>query len=505
MRGLLLIVVAACTSTPVDTAVCEEGASCGVCGTIRCADHGTFCTATDVCQYFETVLELPRATPRVTMWGAGVAFGDVTADGIVDLVVGGDEVTVLRGTGDGEFVPYRAFMEAPPEVTSGLVLIDDDGDGDLDLFLTTQPPNPGAELWRNQGDGRFREASHRFPSLEGDELGGATWGDYDLDGDLDVFIPAYGGERSYLLRNDGDRYVDVADEFGLDDPMAASLQGVFVDLDVDGDVDLLVANDKGPSTRRATSLYRNDRGELTLVDSGMTHQINGMGVAVGDIDGDLDLDVFVSDIGYHDDGQKLYLNQGDLFFEDAAHEWNIAEDQRYGWGSEFLDLDNDGDLDLLMADTASDTALIAENRRGWFVPIDRVVDAPTYGQVGLASADVDGDGSVDLAWWFDRAESVRARVVRNVHPRAGGFFAVELRMAGPNTHAVGATIMIDAGGSAQMRPLIAGASFFSSSELVAYFGLGDATSVDRVEVVWPGGERSTYGPFDANQRIRIER
>lgn len=496
----------ACSGPSNPATSCEEGAVCGECGVVRCAETGAYCTATDVCTYFETVLEMPRATPpRVTTWGSGVAFGDVNGDGHVDLVVGGDRIDVLRGDGAGAFVPYRAFMEDAAAITSSVVLVDDDGDGDLDLFLTTQHPEPGAQLWRNQGDGRFRESSHRLPRLEGDELGGASWGDYDLDGDLDVFIPAYGEERSYLLRNDGSDYVDVAEELGLSDPTAASLQGVFVDLDVDGDVDLLVANDKGPSTRRGTHLYRNDSGTLTLVDSGMTHFINGMGIAVGDVDGDSDLDVFVSDIGYHDDGQKLYLNQGDLVFEEVAREWNIAEDQRYGWGSELLDLDNDGDLDLLMADTASDTALVAENRGSWFVPIDRVIDAPTFPQVGLASADFDGDGAIDLAWWFDRAETARARIVRNVYPRSGAHFSVELAMSGPNTRAIGATVFIEADGVTQMRPIIAGGSFFSSSEPVAYFGVGSTTEIDRVEVVWPGGDRTEHGPFRANQRILLER
>lgn len=509
-RGLsLLVCLAACASSEKPTVACEPDVSCGSCGRVRCTDDGPRCSSDRLCAYFQSVAVWPRNEPSDSPWGSGIALGDIDGNDTVDVIVGAAErVFVYRRGADGTFTRTEGFIDAPPRGTAGLTLVDYDGDGDLDLFLTAQSPNPGIELWENR-DGRFRDASHRLPEIDRNDdlqLGGPSWGDFDLDGDLDVFVPAYTDQRSYLLRNDGSDFVDVAADFGVDAPAAASLQGLFVDYDVDGDVDLIVANDKGRTTGHATALYHNDAGTLRLIDVGFDDLINGMGIAVGDIDGDLDLDVYVSDIGYTDDGQKLYVNRGDGTFVESAHDWGVAADQHYGWGTEWLDFDNDGDLDLALADTVTDAPFVAENRGGWFIGIDTVIDLPTEPSVGFASADFDRDGRLDVVWWLDESpEPHLVRVMRNTIPAAGNWLEVELRDGGPNTHAIGATVYVESDGVRRMRPLIAGGSFFSSSEPMLHFGLGSASSVDMVEVVWPGGERTTYGPRDAGQRIRIER
>lgn len=485
------------------------GATCGGCGVVRCVAGLLVCDApVGGCPAFAPSARIPWPTGEsIPLVGMGIGIGDLDGDGRVDAVVAGLLHPHLAwGDARGVRTPRDAPLASLPGHDHGVSLVDVDGDGDLDVFLTM---DGGMRLLRNDA-GVLTDGSRDVGLPSAREPGGPAWADYDGDGDLDVFVPDYFGAPSKLLRNDGTTFVDVAWELGVDLPEALSFQAAWLDYDGDGDPDLFVTNDKGDLTGQPCSLFRNDGGTFTDVgrDAGITELVNAMGIAVGDVDGDLDLDILVTDIGTIDGGQLLYINRGDGTFENRAALHGADAAAHYAWGAELLDLDNDGDLDLLVGSQSPDEIFVAENLGdGIFVEIGPIFDTPIHRrQVGLASGDFDADGRLDIALTFHDSSDMLARFYRNIRPGVGHHLRVALRAPSPNTRAVGATVEVRAGARTQTRALSVGGSFLSSSEPILHFGLGDATAVDAIEVRWPDGTRSTMtGPIEVDRTITVER
>lgn len=439
---------------------------------------------------------------------AGLAFGDVDLDGDVDAVVAPPTgLIVLLGDGAGGFTPAPgAVVGGGPTSVVAITLADWDGDADLDLLLTTTGPARGIYTYLNDGAGAFTPVVVPGVPMLPYPIG-VTWGDYDRDGYLDVYIAGYMG--SALLRNlGGVAFEDVAPAFGIHAPTHAALQPTFVDYDLDGDLDLVVANDRGPTLGTTTALYRNDGSGFTDVTAaaGFTERIDGMGIAVGDVDGDVDIDVFVTNIGAIAPGQLLYLNQGDGTFLEASAAWQVALLDAFAWGAVLADFENDGDLDLAVAGMKAPWGgvHVGENWGHGFIDLSDVVKTlPAESTYGLATADFDADGRLDLGW-STRDSVVRARLYRNVWASPGHWLRVRLAGPPPNVHGLGATIFVDAGGRRHVRQLVAGSSYGSTSEGVAHFGLGATTVVDAIEVWWPTGLVTvTPGPIDADQIVTL--
>jgi len=490
--------------------ICEAEPACAGCGSIQCDDEGkpTCAAPAGGCEVFGR-LAAPAAAEDAPFvdWGSGVALGDIDGDGFADAVYGTSEGLHILRWRAGRLEPWAdGLVGRSPSHLAGLTLVDVDGDRDLDLFVTTQPPTPGVRFLENVA-GRLVPVAVALPSMV--NPGGPAWGDYDGDEDLDVFVPAYMDEPSRLLRNDGGwRFTDVAAVLGVDEPLAASLQGTWLDFDDDGDLDLLVSNDKGPLTEVPNRLFRNDGGtDFVEVGSamGLVELVDGMGIAVADVDGDMDLDLYITDSGLSDGGQLFYVNEGDRFVERSVP-WGVNAGRWFAWGTHFFDLDNDADLDLLVTGTEPGQTWLGEHVGERFVEIGEVVTGlPQVPQVGSAVADFDRDGRLDLGfflWLSDEA----AYFARNAHPSPGHYLSIALENRPPNTFGVGARAYVEAGGKTQMRALHLGSSFFSSDEPVLHFGLGESTTVDAVEIRWPDGERLRLeGPIEADQRLTVTR
>jgi hypothetical protein len=457
---------------------------------------------------------------------SGAAAGDFDGDGNVDLyVVTGDAGSnhLFRNQGDGTFVDRATAAGVARTGTSsnGPLFFDYDGDGRLDLFVGGVGTTP-AVLYHNLGDGRFADVT------EATGLGGlgltasATAADYDRDGWLDLFIGRWGNVAGacHLWRNlSGQRFACADGDSGLNLGIADTLldstyTGNFVDLDQDGAPDLLVAADFGQST---VWHNRGDGHFVNITNHALTEE-NGMGAAIGDYDGDGRLDWFVTSImgtvpGRHEGsktGNRLYRGVGDgTTFEEVSAEAGVR-DGGWGWGTSFVDLNNDGWLDLpqaqgwWQAETTfffTPARLFRGSAEGHFEESAAALgfDDNTNGR-GIVCFDYDHDGDLDI---FIAHNGAPHKLWRNEGGNAGHYLDVSVAGTAPNVFAVGATIWLTAGGRSQMRLVRDGSNYVSQDPFEAHFGLGDVTSVDQVKVRWPDGQELSVGPVGVDRRLEV--
>ena len=485
----------------------------------------------------ESGLALP---PETT--GGGVGLIDFDGDGDLDLFFAqGVPLPVGKAANPPsdvllENLGGRKFEDISSRVglTSkgygqGVTVADYDGDGDPDVYVTRYG---SSTLWRNDR-GRFLDATAEAGVAGGLWSLGAAFLDFDEDGDLDLFVanyfgfnpleapflrdPATGkadygpprqflGQPDVLHRNEGGgRFVDVTSAAGV----AGQGRGMGViasDLDGDGRVDLLVANDA-----EENALWRN-KGDGTFEDvaSLLGLALNGegqaeanMGIALGDTDGDGLLEPFITHFyGEHDTlWRPVRSLDGHLSYSDETLQAGLAAAGRLltGWGTAFADFDLDGHLDLVVAcghirrepgqpyPYENPPNLWKNDGRGRFV--HAVAAAGPYFQSkhmarGLAAGDLDADGDLDLVVVHHHEPSV---VLWNESPRKGNWLIVDLKGKPPNTDAIGARLVATVGGRRLVRTVDGGGSYLSSSDRRAHLGLGPLDRVEKLEVRWPSG------------------
>jgi len=413
---------------------------------------------------------------------------------------------------------------------------DVDDDGHPDLFVTRWRRYA---LYRNRGDGTFEDVTEPF-GLGGDRdwPTSAALADLDGDGDLDLYVghylawdaehpsPCWDEKRrrnsycapqhfpalpDHLFRNDGGRFVDVSAEAGIVDRDGRALGVLASDLDGDGKIDLYVANDQS-----ANFLFRN-KGGLRFEDVGEsagvassgdgTYQAS-MGIACGDTDGDGRPDLAVTN--FFNEYTTLYQNRGGGVFTDTSVAAGLAipTRTRLGFGVAFLDANNDGLLDLATANGHVDDfrpeipyQMPAQMLLG--VPGGKFVDAAVVAgppwQVarvarGLAVGDLDNDGRPDLLICsLDKP-------LAYFHNRTAGGHWLTFRLEGTRSHrdAVGARVVVTAGGRRRHAWRVGGGSYQSASDARLHFGLGSDGRAEQVEVTWPSGRVDRYGPLTAD-------
>ena len=492
--------------------------------------------------------------------GTGVAWIDYDADGRLDLLlVNGSRLEgfpsgqaptnhLYRNRGDGTFedVTVRAGLDASGW-GQGACVGDYDNDGHDDLLVTYFGQN---RLYHNRGDGRFEDVT-RAAGL------GQTrtrWGtgcaflDYDRDGRLDLFAanyidldlataptpesglcrykglpvacgpPGLTGGKNVLYHNRGDgTFEDVSERSGI--TRASGTYGLGVstlDFDDDGWVDLYVANDSNPS-----ALYRNNHdGTFTDIGvmSGCAYSQDGkpqagMGVAIGDFDRNGTMDVFKTN--FAGDTSTLYSNLGDGHCEDRTFAAGIGTNTRWlGWGTGFVDFDNDGWLDLFLSNghvypevAQLKTEAGYKQRKviyrnlgtGKFRDITAEVGPPaTEAKAGRGAAfgDYNDDGQVDVAIANVNDVPDLYRLNGNA---ANHWVTLKLVGVASNRDAIGARVRCVTGGVEQSQEVRGGGSYLSQNDFRVHFGLGAATRVERVEVRWPNGREETWGPLDADR------
>ncbi|MHB1560164.1 MAG: CRTAC1 family protein, partial [Isosphaeraceae bacterium] len=423
----------------------------------------------------------------------------------------------------------------------GVAVGDVDNDGRPDLFVTRFG---SYALYRNRGDGRFEDATAAW-GLGGDRdwPTSAAFADLDGDGDLDLYVCHYvawdpqnpricrneatnaymscnplscAARPDHAFRNDGGRFVDITAEAGIDDRDGRGLGVVAADFDDDGRVDLFVANDKS-----ANFLFRNLGGfrfEEVGQSSGVAASAAGsyqagMGVACGDLDGDGKLDLAITN--YYGESTSLYQNLGAGSFIDgtSASGLGLASRLLLGFGIAFVDVNNDGRLDLLSANGHTDDLGDAPYRMpaqlliglGDGRLIDRTrssgpaLSVPRLGR-GLAVGDLDNDGLPDAVLVSHNEPLV---FLHNRTERAGHWIQLRLEGRRSNRDGVGARVMIRAGGRRQFAERFGGGSYLSASDARLGFGLGPATRVDSMEVRWPSGQVDAFRDLEVDRVYHV--
>ena len=339
------------------------------------------------------------------------AWGDADGDEDLDLVVtySDGEVRVYRNEqGDFTNIGPPAGFPRSGVIVRGASWGDYDRDGNLDLFLGTADEAHSRNLvYRNDADGTFSEIAETLEVAKpGADSRQANWIDYDRDGDPDLYVAERSG-WSQLLRNDGDKpFTDVTDDAGLGHPRR-TVGACWFDSDQDGDLDLFLANQDVDKD----ALYRNDGGHFTDIapdagidQPGRRNGEGGVGCAPGDYDNDGDFDLFVAGYG----PSHLYRNDGNHRFTDVAGQLGIAS-EGHRVGAQWADYDNDSDLDLYVTaydwDTDDLRAELYRNERGRFSNVLAVDDVLNRSQHNVQWADYDGDGDLDVSLTDSRTDA----------------------------------------------------------------------------------------------------
>jgi hypothetical protein len=421
---------------------------------------------------------------------------------------------------------------------------DYDNDGLVDLYVTNAGPNV---LYRNAGSGAFIDVTRRARVGADGWSTGCAFADLDRDGDLDLFVTNYvsatrnpycGNARlkvrfychpltfdplpNTVYRNDGGVFADVSAASGIGAVKAYGLGVVIADLDGDQWPEVFVANDSVPNLLfRRTAPWRYAevalRSGVALASDGRARA--GMGTDAGDYDGDGRLDVVVTNLDL--EMHSVFRGAGDGLFVYATPDSGIgpATLPFVGFGAVFFDADNDMRLDLALASghimdnapqyragaTYGQRNLLFRNETGRrFVEVGRSA-GPGFAlekvSRGLATADIDNDGDLDL---LVTNNGQTADLIRNDNPTRGHALLVRLVGTGSNRDGVGAQLRLTAGGATQLREVKAGSSYLGQNDLRQHFGLGSVASAERLEVRWPSGRADVLVNVPANQIITIE-
>ncbi len=501
----------------------------------------------------------------------GAAVFDCDADGFLDVAtVNGSSVDNFKKGGDLFVTLYRQIdgaKTAAPKFENitkaanltrkgwgmGVTAVDYDSDGNLDLFVTGYDGNV---VYRGKGGCSFEDATEKTGLKGVGFQTGAAWADYDRDGDLDVFVagyvaldlknlPVFGssktcsyrgvrvqcgprglpGERDYFFRNRGDgTFEEIAEKIGVSDKSKYfGLGVVWADYDNDGWLDLYVADDSSPNY-----LYKNNRdGTFTDIsfESGTSYggageEQGSMGVSFADYDNDGKLDIFVTN--FENEQNTLYRNLGDKGFLDVSAETRLAQAAKpfVGWGTAFIDFDNDGLLDLLIANghvypqmelVKSASALGFRQHfllhrnvgAGKFEDVTETSglrELPLKSRRGAAFGDLNNDGLIDgVVTNLGEPPTVLLNTSENKNQKV----SFKLVQNGKNREAIGARITLKTDKRSMIRTVEAGGSYLSQNDLRLHFGFGQDEKIGNVEIWWSDGTIETVKGAVPNRILTV--
>ena len=495
----------------------------------------------------------------------GVGFIDCDNDGKLDIVtVNGSSVEHYRRGGDpmvtlyhqGDDLKFTNITQSAGLTRKGwgmgVAVADFDNDGWQDLYVTGYGANV---LYRNLGNCKFEDVTEKAGVRVGGFSTGAAWGDYDRDGKVDLFVPRYvhedmnalpethpngtpcnylavrvlcgpdglTGESDFLFHNRGDgTFAEVSRQAGVDDPAHRfGMQALWFDFENNGWLDLYVANDTG-----ANYLYHNKHdgtfedigleSGAALTGEGRLHA--SMGLDVADIDHSGRVSIIVTN--FSQEGASLFYNDGKTGFDDIGSSAGILLPTfpYVGWGTSFLDMDNDGWPDLFIANGHAypqmesvkggvpyrEPLLLFRNKRDRtfedVTALSGLDKLPRHARRGAAFGDVNNDGKIDVMLL-----NVGEPPTLLINRTATSDHAIMFQLVGTksNKAAIGARVTVTAGDLAQFNEVRGGSSYCSQNDLRLHFGLGAHASVNTIEIAWPGGEKETLHDLHADFIYKI--
>ncbi|MEN3327058.1 MAG: enediyne biosynthesis protein [Acidobacteriota bacterium] len=495
----------------------------------------------------------------VESMSGGVALFDYDNDGDLDLyMVNSLTVDLVKSKGKTKSDLYRndgngKFTEVGEKAGvsdigwgMGVAVGDYNNDGFEDLYVTCLGPD---HLLKNNGNGTFTDVTAKAGVNDPRWSSGAAFVDYDNDGDLDLFVsnyvdfdinnlPEFGqgktctykaipvqcgprglkGAGDSLFRNNGDgTFTDVSKQAGVEDPNGYYGLGVLTgDFDDDGLIDIFVANDSTPNFH-----YRN-KGDGTFEEIGFSagtavnengSEQGSMGVTAGDYDHDGKLDIFITN--FADEYNTLYHNDGKNSFTDLSYAAKVAAVSlpHVGWGTKFFDYDNDGWIDLFVANGhvypqlpgyKQPRLLHRNNRDSTFSEVSADFGAVlTENRVsrGVAFGDIDNDGDVDL---LIADLDGPPQLLRNDGANANNSILIKAIGVKSNRSGIGARVTVVSGDLTQTDQVRSGDSYISQSDLRLHFGLEKRSKVDSIQVRWPSGTIDKVSNVGVNRIITIK-
>lgn len=488
--------------------------------------------------------------------GSGAAFIDYDNDGLPDIFVvsgNGGSNRLYHNEGEGRFHDVTEAMGLlSTGWGQGVCAGDYDNDGFTDLFVTYWGAN---HLYRNIGGKRFEDVTVKA-HLNQDRTRyntGCAFIDMDNDGKLDLFVANYlkfdpattpkPGENPYcfyrgiavacgprglpfdrniLYRNNGDgTFSDISVASGIAEPEGHYALSVLTgDFNEDGKPDIYVACDQTPSL-----LYIN-QGNGRFEEEGVLRGValdqngkalSGMGADSGDYLANGRPGIFRSN--FSDEFETLYRNRGDGTFEDVTLGAGLGKNTRYvGWGAGFFDFDNDGWKDLLLVNGHvfpeveklkidihfKDRAILYRNLgQGSFADISNDAGPgieEKHSSRGAAFADFDNDGSIEIL--VNNQNEAPSLLKQSQHP-PGHWIQFQLEGTKSNRSAIGARVIVSAGGHTQVDEVRSGGSYLSQNDFRLHFGLGASTEADKVEIVWPSGSRRSLSGLKADRLHKV--
>ena len=495
--------------------------------------------------------------------GSGVGLVDFDNDGWLDIfLVNGSRLDgpapgtnkLYRNQGNGKFTDVTAKAGVGRAGWgSGVCAGDYDNDGFTDLYVTYWGRN---SLYRGGAGGVFTDEAAKagVAGPEKEWSSGCTFIDYDRDGLLDLFVtsyqefdlakapppgkgsncewkglPVFCGPRGLpfgrvtLYRNRGHgAFEDVTAASGVGKPRGFyAFTAVAADLNQDGWPDIFVASDSTPSL-----LFRNNKdGTFTelATEAGVAFsehgfEQGGMGVAVGDLDGDGRLELMKTN--FAGDHPNLFRNAGGMAFDDGVLALGLGVNPQYvAWGVGFVDLDNDGLLDVLQVnghvypeldarggqERYRNPRLLYRNLGAKFEDVS-ALGGPGIAQLkssrGAAFGDLDNDGDIDVVV-MNMGEA--PSLLRNDLKAPGRHWArLKLEGTKSNRTAIGAVVTLEAGGRKQTLPVLSQSSYLSQNDFRLHFGLGETAKIDRVTVAWPNGARQEFTDVAADRTVVLK-
>lgn len=470
----------------------------------------SICNAQILFEEKASQLGLDNSSYGTGILGGGISFYDFDNDGWDDLTLATEDGSSVRFFKNNQGLFEEVFFNISNDAhqIKTVQWVDINNNGQNDFFITFD--NSANRLYKNLGNMVFEDITVSSGLFNNDHVSfGASWGDINNDGFLDVFITSRNvvntAEYNLLFLNNGDEtFTDITLSAGLELENYLSFCAAFFDYDKDGFQDIYIANDKYDTSNL---LYKNN-GDNTFTNvsevSGTDIMIDAMSTTIDDYNNDGWLDIYITNTPL---GNILYRNNGDGTFTDVADVSGTTFDS-VGWGAAFLDADNDGFKDLhvvgevLNSPNFISSAFYHNNGDGTFtIPTDSGIFDEESRSFSNAIGDSNNDGFPDIAVLnFSPSDN---QLWENNTPQSNNWLKVKLQGTESNRQGIGSWIEVAVGGDQQYNYTLLGEGFLGQNSASEFFGIGEANAIDYVKVTWLSGIVDYIENPDINDQILI--